>query len=367
VHVTLPVNVIAWSWRTPLGADVDAVVDRLCAGAIAAIANPEPAYRVRAIAPIAGAAPRTRHDRFVRRLGGHAIDAATEVARAARLAPDIRLGLYAAVGGLRAHWDDMLPALVRQQGDGADAWALGLREIHPFWMLRHLSNNVHALVATDLGARGDGATYGGASAGGQAIAAASWALHAGAIDTAIVLAYDSLLEPETLVELGERGAASMAPAGEVIAPYHESAAGFVPGEAAAALVLARPDDPRARLATITAGDESPAEVVDGAGLGDPRRDRAERERLAKTHAGTTPLTAISAAFGQLGAATPLVQTIALARALVRRTIPPIAGARAPAPGPLAIVTTARATHAHTALALGAGEPALSTALRIEVP
>ncbi|MCE9572565.1 MAG: hypothetical protein K8W52_05365 [Deltaproteobacteria bacterium] len=322
-----PVAVIAWRWRTALGADIEAAVTRMLAGESGAIANPEPAYRVRAIAPIAGAPPRTRHDRFVRRLGAFAIDAATQVA--AGLAPDLRLGLYSAVGGLRAHWDDMLAAFVRQRDDGIDAWALGLREIHPFWMLRHLSNNVHALLAADLGARGDGATYGGASAGAQAIAAAAWALHAGAIDTAIVVAHDSLLEPETLVELGERDQ------------------GQLPGEAAAALVLVRPDDPRARdrLASVAAFAGA------GAPTGDAMRGAIDAfsamgpiDLVDGDHAlpAATARTAIAAAFGEIGAVTPLVQTIALAGILKR-------------------------TRARVALGLAAGEPDLITAIRIEVP
>src|SRR5205085_875983 len=122
-------------------------------------------------------------------------------ANGAALGDRDRIGLFAGVGGLRAHWDDMLAALEHQRDDGAGAWERGLRDVHPYWMLRHLSNNVHALAAMELELRGEGATFGGATGGAQALAAASRALHAGAIDAALVVAYDSLLEPETLVEL----------------------------------------------------------------------------------------------------------------------------------------------------------------------
>src|SRR4029077_17320164 len=115
----------------------------------------------------------------------------------------------------RAHWDDMMPALARQTipgdgdidgtADGAQLWERGLKLLHPFWMLQHLSNNAHALSAAELGARGDGLTLARANAGAEALAAASAALEVGAVDAALVVAYDTLLEPETLVELATRG------------------------------------------------------------------------------------------------------------------------------------------------------------------
>ncbi|MBK9035404.1 MAG: hypothetical protein IPL61_29805 [Myxococcales bacterium] len=379
--MTTPVAVLAWRWRTALGADVDGAVARLVAGERGAIANPVATSRARTIAPIPGAPPRTRHDRYLRRMGAFGLDVATEVARAAALPPDPRTGLYAAVGGLRAHWDDMLPALARQRADGRDAWALGLREIHPFWMLRHLSNNAHALLAADLGARGDGATFGGASAGAQAIMSAAWALAAGAIDTAIVVAYDSLLEPELLVELSERGDVTAAAPADVIAPYHAAARGFVPGEAAAALVLVRPDDPRAgaRTATIAAfagaGDLAAAlaalpvaPIVDGCARARPAQDLAERALIAAA-CGDAQLTATSAGFGHAGAATALIQTIALGTALAQGVLPPVAGAGAGAvaDGPLTIVTSATPTTARAALALSVGAPDLVAAVRVSVP
>ena len=90
----------------------------------------------------------------------------------------------------------MLPALSRQSPDGAGAWQRGFQLLHPFWMLQNLSNNAQALAAQALGARGDGLTLGGANAGAQALAAAARALAAGAIDAAVVVGYDTLLEPE---------------------------------------------------------------------------------------------------------------------------------------------------------------------------
>src|SRR5262249_1338391 len=133
------------------------------------------------------------------------------------------------------------------------AWERGLRLLHPFWMLHHLSNNAHALLSIDAGARGEGATYGGANAGAQALEAATRALDDGAVGTALAVAYHSLVAPETLVDLAPRGAVGTG------APYEEDARGFVPGEAAAALVLERQAGgglAAVRLRAATAADGS---------------------------------------------------------------------------------------------------------------
>lgn len=187
----------------------------------AVVENPfATSYRVRRVAPIAVAPVRSRNERFLRRIGLYGMEAAHDAFETAGIAASERFGFFTGVGGLRAHWDDMLAALAPQDDGGADAWNRGLANVHPYWMLRHLSNNVHALASAELGLRGEGATFGGVDAGLHALRAACRALADGAIDAALVVAYDSLLEPETLVELGERMPAD-----------------FVPGEAAAAVVL----------------------------------------------------------------------------------------------------------------------------------
>jgi 3-oxoacyl-(acyl-carrier-protein) synthase len=375
--VIAPVSIAAWAVRTPLGDDVERVVARLCAGESAARPNPHAAYRCQAIAPVMVAPAASRNQRYLSVMGLHAMEVATEAFATSGLAAGPRLGVFAAVGGLRAHWNDILPAFREQRDDGAGAWERGLRDIHPFWMLRHLSNNAHALLAGELGARGDGATYAGATAGASALAGAARALETGSIDAAVVVAYDSLLEPETLVELGERRAAWCGGAADLPAPYQENSAGFVPGEAAAALVLVPGD--RAGLAQVraVAGADSTvralarlgcgADVIDGAARAWPDLDGAERDALADVLDPGAILTATTAALGQLGAATAVVQAITLAAALRRRTVPPIAGLRAPSAGPFALATTAMATRARSAVDLSTGVPGLVGVVHVEVP
>lgn len=352
------------AWRTPLGNTIDAAMARLFAGERAAITDPRDAYACTTIAPIRDEPARSRNSRFLRRMGLFGLEVAIEALAASGLPGGPRTGLFSGVGGLRAHWDDMIAGFANQREDGDRMWERGLCNVHPYWMLRHLSNNVHALASAELDLRGEGATFGGANAGAQAIAAAIRALHDNAIDAAVVVAYDSLLEPETLVELAARGSATRAPLHALVAPYAPDASGFVPGEAAAALVLVRE---RAGAPTVAAHDAAGPDalarcralataahgIVDGAALASPDLDRAERAALPPS----AVLTAITAATGQLGAATSLVQPIALVEMLRAQTAAPIAGH--PDSRPTAI-------SARTALGLSAGAPALAAATRVEV-
>jgi 3-oxoacyl-(acyl-carrier-protein) synthase len=455
----LTAAIVGRAWRTPLGSTIDTAMARLHAGERAAMTDPRGAYACTTIAPIRDEPARSRNSRFLRRMGLFGLEVAIEALAASGVAGGARTGLFSGVGGLRAHWDDMIAGFANQRDDGERMWERGLCNVHPYWMLRHLSNNVHALASAELDLRGEGATFGGANGGAQALASAIRALHDGAIDAAVVVAYDSLLEPETLVELAARGGgATLASLDGLVAPYTPGANGFVPGEAAAALVLVReragaptiavrdaagPDalarcmalatadaasdatadttsdatadasrgvidatrgagdatidagdatidagdaTDDARDASCAAGDAGDANgdasrangdatidagdatddagdaagdigLVDGAAQGSPERDRAERA-LLDTLERPVQLTAITAAMGHLGAATSLVQAIALVEMLRAGTASPIAGH-----------TGAAATSIRTRAAVGlsTGAPELAASIRIEVP
>jgi len=305
VTATRTAALIASAWRTPLGATVDAAMARLYAGERAAIADDRAAYAFETIAPLRDEPARSRNARFLRRMGLFALEVATEALAASGVGGGERVGLFSGVGGLRAHWDDMLAAFAPQRDDGERMWERGLRDVHPYWMLRHLSNNVHAIASAELDVRGEGATFGGGNAGAQALAAAIRALHDGAIDAALVVAHDSLLEPETLVELGARG---------------WPAAGLVPGEAAAAVVLVREREGAPRLTAHDAAGPGAvdrlASMVGGHAVAaeDPhaRDEAAVVDRVAHRELAT--------AMGQVGAATAVVQAIALAEQLRARRL-----------------------------------------------
>ncbi|NHZ79655.1 hypothetical protein F2P44_10245 [Massilia sp. CCM 8695] len=373
------------AWRTPLGSGIDEVVDRLLAGECAAQPNARfdaRSYACMLAATIAAPPVPSRHARFLRRMGLYAVEVAAEAMRDAGVAGGDRVGLFFGYGGLRAHWDDLMPAFEHQRADGHGAWERGLALLHPFWILQHLSNNAHAIAAQELGARGEGATYGGANAGAQALAGAIRALAAGAVDVALVVGYDSLVEPETLVELAARGSSV---SNALAAPYDMAAQGFVPGEAAAALVLQGSGAARAFIQALDGADGEkrepqpallarlvgalarPGDAVDGCGLALPSFDAAERRVVADITGVDAPLCCIMSAMGQIGAATSVVQAIALAELLQRQCMPPLAGLREAAPGPLRPILRAEATTHRSAIGLSASAPGLAGIVRVELP
>jgi len=381
-------RVLGHAWRTPLGDTVDGVLGRLLAGERAARQDDRFGCLT---APVTSAPPASKLGRFLDRLGLHAVAAAREAlamadARAGTVAPE-RLGLFCAVGGLRVRWDTLLPALAGQDPDGKGAWERGLRRIHPFWMLEHLSNNAHALISIDVRALGEGATFGGAVAGAEAIAAAARALAEGAIDRALVVACDSLITAETLVELAARGAVSAEPLERLRAPYDARACGAVPGEAAAALVLGNEGPALAWIAAATGADGSAGEpggellgavvarltvehggvrLVDGAGRALPAEDAAEREAVGAVVGEGVALVASAAAMGTVGAAAAVVRAIVLVEILRGGVLPPIAGLGRAAEGALRPVLAAETSRARAALGIVTGAPGLAGAVRVEV-
>lgn len=385
-------SLLSHAWRTPLGDDADGVMDRLTGGACAAKPHqniPPGAYACQLSAAIPGEPARSRNARFVRRIGLFAMEAGREAFTRSGIEPGERVGVFAGYGGLRVHWDEMMPALEHQQTDYAELWERGLRGMHPFWMLNHLSNNAHALLAAELGLKGVGLTLSGANAGAQALASAIEQLHAHTIDAALVFAYDTLILPNLLVEWGLRGDATTATSAHLAGPYDRRAAGVVPGEAACAVVLVRPDDGAANtlawvsategadgsrvrpghnavryaLAALSAG----VEVVDGDAAARPQPDAAERDVLAEFVEPNTPLISTSAAFGHVGAARSVLQVIALTRLLRGGVLPPIARLQTPAAGPLEPIVSPTRTQARIALGIHTGAPGLAGVIRVEIP
>ncbi len=392
-----PMAVTGFSLRTPLGENAATIAERIYGGE--RVVAPNARFDARTY-PCSLAATMTfdpkpsKHRRFVKRMGLFGIEVGAEALEHSQTpVRGTRLGLFCGYGGLRAHWDDLMPVLENQDGslEARDSWARGFSSLHPFWMLFHLSNNAHALLSIQLGATGDGTTSAGSNAGAQALRAACAALEAGSIDAALVFAYDTLVEPETILSLGASGAATNArDASAVSAPYGEDAAGFVPSEAAAAIVLEKPERATGRtIAHITAttaadGNAGFAEpdtlapafatvakeddkLVDGAGLAHRQRDDGERAVIAQFLGESTRLISTAASLGQMGAASSLVQIILLQQFLANQKLPPIAGLSKAAPGPLRPLVHAEASDLRSAVAISCGMPGLVGAVRVEIP
>lgn len=386
--------VVAWAVRTSLGNEVSDFVNRLMAGERAAAPNRAlesiPAA-CKIHAPLMGKPQPSEHRRFLSRLELFALDAAREALGNRRADPD-RLGIFWATGGLRIRWAELAPALAEQRLDGQLCWERGLRRLHPFWLLQHLSNNAHALLSVDVQARGEGATFGGANAGAQAIAQAEIALSCGAIDLALVVACDSLISPEALVDGVSREALTTRNLRELAAPYDVAASGAFPGEAAAALLLervdtassqpkavvhafasadgerghARPGTLGAAVARVRGGGEG-ACIVDGCGLAQPQWDLAEREALASVIDPGSPLTCTSAATGQLGAATALLQVVALAHVLSTGAAYPISGLNAPVKASLRTLSRAQEVRVGCGYGVASAAPGLLGVVRVVKP
>lgn len=220
--------------------------------------------------------PRASANRTVRLLGPLPA-LAVEVARAAAadLPAGERTGVFLATGGLRAHWDDLGPAMAEQVADAHASWSRGLRRLHPLWMLRYLSNGAQAAIANELGLLGDGATFAGAASAASAIIAAHAAIACGAIDHALIVALDDLTAAEVAVELSVRHPA------------------LIPGAGVAAIAVSGgPAAVRLSAADGIAGDAEPSDVAIA----------AVRARLASVDRDLH----FMAQLGYLGAASPLV-------------------------------------------------------------
>jgi 3-oxoacyl-(acyl-carrier-protein) synthase len=381
--------------RTPLGCDPGTFARRLLAGERAACEHsrlPADATVCRLSASIPGSPRAREHRRFLRRLELFAVDAGVE-AYADRVVDGERLGLFTATGGLRPDWDELTAVLARETPGTGSAWDRGLRDLHPFWLLRHLSNNVHALLGAELGAHGEGATFGGGNAGAEALSGALRALEAGTIDMAVVVAYDDCSTPEALVDGARRGRLTTRSLDSLAAPYDVDAAGSVPGEAAAALVLERASDgkepPLSLLDAVATGDGEPEHarasalsaavrrfrrgrpvgplLVDGAARARADLDLEERAALAAEIAPDSLLGATTAASGRLGAATSLVQVIALSHLLAAGVAAPIAGLSRASRGPLQPVDRVESHSLRSALGVGLSAPGLIGLVEVCLP
>lgn len=211
--------ITGWAWRTPLGPDIQRACARMRAGERAAIRNTVSShYPTQLVAPIRDKPAHSRNERLVSEIALHAIEVANEAFAMAKCETGDRMGLYVGMGGLRAGWQALMPAMKEQVADATGSWHKGLRSMHPLWMLRYLSNNAHGLISAQLDIVGEGLNMSGPDGGAQAYHCATRALRLGIVDRALVVAYDTLLAPEILVE----------------ETLHRE---FVPGEAAVAVVL----------------------------------------------------------------------------------------------------------------------------------
>lgn len=146
-----------------------------------------------------------------------------------------RSGVYVGSPGTHYHQQyDFHPLLSYAQGD-MNRFAAGLFEqVHPMWLLRILPNNVLAYTGIQYQFKGANENVTNhAVSGMQAIAEACHALKQGTIDRAIVVGYESGVEPQGQIYYGSLGALSSTG----LRSFDQKRSGTILAEGAGAIVL----------------------------------------------------------------------------------------------------------------------------------
>jgi 3-oxoacyl-[acyl-carrier-protein] synthase-1 len=191
---------------------------------------------------------------------------------------------------------DYLGPLADADGDSHEFGVRAMEDVHPMWLLRTLPNNVLAYVGIQYGFKGANAnvTAHGISAS-QAIAEACRYLRDGAIDQAIVVAYDSASEFEALPYYASVGLLSSSG----LRPFDRSRDGTVLGEGAGALVLESRDAAERRGAQVHGSVLGTSVVAEAEGVLSVRDDgdgvnRAIRQALEDSGVSADEIGMISA-------------------------------------------------------------------------
>jgi 3-oxoacyl-[acyl-carrier-protein] synthase-1 len=158
---------------------------------------------------------------------------------------------------------DFLPLLAKTKGDMAAFAQQLFTEVHPMWLLRILPNNVLAYTGITYGFKGPNQNVTNHAVGGtQALLEAYHAISSGHAERAIVVAYDTAIEPQALYYYEKLGVISP----QHLKPFDKSHDGTLLAEGAAALVLESEASAKARGATVYAELAGGFSASEAAGL-----------------------------------------------------------------------------------------------------
>jgi 3-oxoacyl-[acyl-carrier-protein] synthase II len=315
-----------------------------------------------------------KNQKFMNAGARHLVQAAQRALAGASLGieglPPSRVAVHVGSGRVGPEPSEFFRAFeVARTPEGSPDWdQLGGRAsrlVDPYFPLRTLSNSGAALLAMEICARGPSSNFVQSDvASALALNAAFWDLKEGRCDIAIAGGFDCLVTPASYLAFEKRGLLSGQRPEDALRPFDHEADGLVLGEGAAALVLERLSDARARSAPILAEVAGIATSVSGgdsmelfpdsgaisatvrraarapldldflvaSGFGLPDADCKEAAILARVVGNQVPVTAFKGLTGYLGAATALVEVTLGVMALNRRLVPPIARHRQPAEG-----------------------------------
>jgi 3-oxoacyl-[acyl-carrier-protein] synthase I len=196
-----------------------------------------------------------------------------------------RTAVVAASGGAsyRNQWD-FLPPLESAAGSRRAFGEEVPSAVTPMWLLRNLPNNVLCYAGVTLGFKGPNANFTSHSASGVlALLEASRMLHDGEADRALVVGYDTAVEPQVLLHYARLGLL----AAEAIRAFDAARDGCLLGEGAGALVLETEEAAARRGARALGEVRGGAVASEGEGLLSIREDgdgvaRALRSALEET-------------------------------------------------------------------------------------
>ena len=158
---------------------------------------------------------------------------------------------------------DFLPLIAKTQGNMTSFAENLFAEVHPMWLLRILPNNVLAYTGMLHGFHGQNHNITNHAVGGmQAILEAYHAIQRGQIERAVVVAYDTGIEPQALFYYAKLGVISA----RHLKTFDSAHDGTILAEGASALFLESESSAQARQAVCYAEILGGASATSGAGL-----------------------------------------------------------------------------------------------------
>jgi 3-oxoacyl-(acyl-carrier-protein) synthase len=272
-----------------------------------------------------------------------------------------RVGIHVGSGQTGVEYDHFFPSLIMAWDGGREMdykylGGLPSHLIDRYICLRTLANGGLALLSTEFGIRGPNGNFTQKdTASAQAVQAAYLDLLEERCDVSVAGGYDSLTTTGNFLAYEQAGLLSHTEPAEAYRPFDMRADGVVLGEGAGFLVMERWEHAVERGATILGelsgagsamgsseqwrpawtaetfaqaarqalGGDAPDFVV-ACGMGTAEEDRAEAAALAGIISSGTPVTALKACTGYMGAATAAVE-LGLGLLCARQgLVPPIA-------------------------------------------
>jgi len=181
-----------------------------------------------------------------------------------------RSGVFSGSGGgnYRCNYD-FFPAMTAAGGNLKKFGGEFTAAVNPMWLLRNLPNNVVCHVGIRYGFKGTNACVTNQCVGGVlAVAEAAAALRDDEADRATVAGHDTPFEPETVYNYHQLGLLAR----DSLRPFDRDRSGTVFGEGAAAVVLEKGEEAKARGAQIIGEFLGSGCVTEASGIVDLRPD-----------------------------------------------------------------------------------------------